>query len=303
MSRTLAAMIALWLTGAAQAAPPHVISDVAPVHSLVAAVMEGVGTPALIVPPGTSPHDHAMRPSGAKALQEADVLFRVGGNLTPWLEGAITRLAPQAEVVTLLDAPGTHRLALRESALFETDDHDHGHDHEAEGIDPHAWLDPANAAVWLTAIAADLAQRDPENAALYRANAEAAQTTIAQVADVVRTRLAPLHDRPFIVFHDAFQYFEIAFHIPATGAIALSDARRPGPARIKALRDRVAETGTVCVLAEPQFNRGLVDTVLEGTPARLGVSDPLGTSLTPGPDLYGALLLDIADTLVDCLAN
>lgn len=353
MSRNLLSVTlsAIATAGAAQAEVPSVAVDIAPVHSLVARVMDGVGEPDLIVPPGASPHGYSLRPSEAQALQDADLVFWIGPALTPWLGDSIGTLAPDAEAIELLAAPGTTELELREGALFEAHDDDHGEevagdgdhedhdedghveasaedheaetetadadgheDHEAEmaegdahaghdhgALDPHAWLDPANAEVWLDAIAAALSSADPENAGAYFANAAAGKAEMDTLISEVDGILEPVRDASFIVFHDAYQYFETAFDFPASGAISLSDAAKPSPARVEEIHDRVSEANVTCVLAEPQFNPDLVETVLDGTEAQSGVSDPLGSDLEPGQALYPQLLRNLAQTLADCL--
>ena len=310
MSRELPLAIAAALTLATPvgAEVPSVATDIAPVQSLVARVMAGIGTPALVVPAGTSPHGHALRPSEAAALQSADAVFWIGPDLEPWLGEAIATLAPDARAVALLEVPGTTALPLRDSPLFEPHHHDEDEatdhdddDHAHAAHDPHAWLDPENARLWLGAIAEDLAALDPEDAAAYRANAVAGQAEIDALVAEIDATLAPVRGQSFIVFHDAYQYFENRFDFPAAGAISLSDAVRPGPARVRQIHDRVAEAGVTCVLAEPQFNPDLIATVLDGTDARSATLDPLGAGLTPGPDLYPELLRDLAGTLAGCL--
>jgi zinc transport system substrate-binding protein len=181
----------------------------------------------------------------------------------------------------------------------EDHDHDHaGHDHGA--YDPHAWLAPGNASAWLNLIAAELSAADPDNAGAYFANAAAGREELAALTDEVNAMLEPLRGLSFIVFHDAYQYFEADFDIPASGAISLSDASDPSPARIAEIRDRVRDEGVDCVLSEPQFNPDLVATVLEGTQAATVVMDPLGFELEPGPALYPQLIRNLASALADC---
>jgi len=345
MSRTRLplSVAATLMAGTALADVPDVAVDIAPVHSLVARVMEGIGTPDLIVAPGATPHEYSLRPSEAAALQEADLVFWIGPGLTPWLADAISTVATGAAVTELLEADGVTRLPIREGALFEAhvhdhgeeehahdehgnhgdeghDDHghdDHGHDdHDDEGHgdhedahaghdhgahDPHAWLSPDNAAVWLNAIAAQLSQADPGNAGAYFANATAARAELDSLSNDIDAMLDPVRDGRFIVFHDAYQYFESAFDLPASGAISLSDATDPSPARIAEIRARVDEQGVTCVLAEPQFDPGIVTAVMEGSEASTGVLDPMGSDLAPGPELYPAMMRGLASTLADCL--
>jgi len=322
----LSLSLGLGLVGAVRADVPNVATDIAPVHSLVARVMLGVGEPALIVPPLASPHGHAMRPSEAAALEGADLVIWMGEALTPWLEGAIETLASDAQVIELLGAGRSRVLPFREGVAFAAHDHGedkheaqgqagqsdedhaahaddaaHDHDHVHEGADPHAWLDPMNARIWLDVIAKELAEHDPDNAAVYAANATAAQAELDALASEIAAQVAPVRGKPFLVLHDAYQYFEWAFDLSATGALALSDASDPGPARIAQLRDLVREENIVCVFSESQFDPKLALTVF-GDMAGHGVLDPIGSDLAPGPDLYPQLLRNIAIALTGCLA-
>lgn len=308
---------------------PSVAVDIAPVHSLVAHVMGTLGDPRLIISQGASPHGYSLRPSEAQALQDAELVFWVGAGLTPWLSETLSTLAPDATQLELLEVAGTMELPLREDALFEAhaheedggDDHEEEHEEEHEDgheendehaadaddehahgkHDPHAWLDPSNAAIWLDTIAAELSKADPSNADTYLANALSGKAQLEQVKAEVESLLLPVRNRNFIVFHDAYQYFEMAFDFPASGAISLSDASKPGPARIQQIQDRVANASVTCVLAEPQFNPNLVATVLDGTDARSSSIDPLGSHLEAGPTLYTQLLRELARTLAECV--
>ncbi len=302
--------IAILMCGTALADAPKVAVDIAPVHSLVSRVMQGVGAPDLIIPPTSSPHSYNLRPSEAKALQDANMVFWMGEDLTPWMERSLASLSVNAEIVTLLDERETKLLEFREGALFEAHDHDdHGkkdghddHDEHAHGAhDPHAWLSTENAKNWLNLIAAKLSSIDTENAGLYFANASAGRTEIDNLVREINDVLKPVRGRSFIVFHDAYQYFETSFDFPASGAISLGDASDPSPARVAEIQSRVKNEGVTCVLAEPQFNPGIVDTVLAGTDAKTGEIDPLGFKLEPGPNLYPQLIRNMANTLSDCL--
>ena len=313
----------------AMADVPNVAVDIAPVHSLVARVMQGVGTPDLIIRSGASPHHYSLRPSEAKALQDANVVIWMGEALTPWMEDAVATLSSEALTMSLLKKEETALLEFRESALFEEHNHDdhsddkhekhghdehddhsdkghdeteeHGHDEHAHGTyDPHAWLSPENAKIWLNLIAAQLSTADPENAGTYFTNAAIALTETDTLMTEVSAMLEPIRGTRFIVFHDAYQYFETVFDFPASGAISLGDATDPSPARITKIQDRIKDQGVQCVLAEPQFKKGLVATVLEGTDAKTSIIDPLGIALVPGPTLYPQLIRNMAKTLVDC---
>lgn len=354
MSRKLLpiSFTAALMGGTAAADVPSVAVDIAPVHSLVARVMDGVGMPNLVIPAGASPHHYSLKPSEAKALQDSDVVFWMGEDLAPWLENAMETLADDADVTALLKADGTVLHEFREDALFEKHDHgdeerghedEHGHDEHAEeehdahhedehahedehdehaedehdhrdehdehahddhghgAHDPHAWLSPSNAAAWLNLIAAELSAADPDNASAYFANAAAGRAEMEAVSAEVNEILAPVRGGSFVVFHDAYQYFEKDFDFPASGAISLSDASDPSPARIAEIQGRVRDEGIECVLAEPQFNPGIVATILDGTKANTAVIDPLGAELELGPNLYPQLIRNMATTLAGCL--
>ena len=296
---------------------PNVAADIAPVHSLVSRVMDGIGAPKLVVQSGASPHGYRLRPSEAKALQDADLVFWMGEELTPWLDGALKTLASKASITTLMDQEGVILHDFRESVLFEAHDHsdhddekDHSdHDDEKDhddhddhgGHDPHSWLSPENAKLWLNIIASKLSVSDPENAATYFMNAAAGQTEIEEMITEVSATLKPVQGGKFVVFHDAYQYFENDFDFYASGAISLSDASDPSPARVAKIQKRIRDEGIQCVLAEPQFKRGLVATVMEGSEANASVIDPLGADLKTGPKLYTQLIINMAKTLRNCL--
>lgn len=308
MSRKLLSYTAISLifTSSAIADVPKVAVDIAPVHSLVARVMEGVGNPKLIIPTGASPHEYSLRPSEAKSLQDADMVIWMGEGLAPWMENSIETLSKNAEVVTLLEESETKLLKFREGALFEEHDHDdhddHDKDHDDHGEhDPHAWLSIENAQTWLNLVASKLSAADPENAGVYFANAAAARAEIGDLVEEVNSILGPVRGRSFVAFHDAYQYFEISFDFPASGAISMGDATDPSAARIAEIQDRVRKEGINCVLSEPQYNPNLVATVLLGTDANTGVIDPLGVGLEPGPKLYGDLIRNMAKSLAGCL--
>ncbi|KKB08727.1 zinc ABC transporter substrate-binding protein [Devosia chinhatensis] len=327
----LAAFAALLLTGTAFAAPA-VVASTKPVHSLVSAVMGDVAVPDLIVRGSASPHNYSLRPSDAAALESADIVFWTGHGMELFLADALDTLSGGAEVVELAEAPGITLLPVREGGAFEAHshgedahdhdhdhdhdndhdldhDHDHAHDHDhddhaghdhGEG-DMHFWLDPENAKLMVTQIAATLSAADPENAATYQANAEAEQVRLDALTAELGDTLAPIAGKPFIVFHDAYQYFEARFGLEVAGTVTVSPEAMPGAARIDQLRARVSELGATCVFAEPNFEPAIVRTIVEGTEASAGVLDPEGAALTEGPNLYPELLRGLASGLLDCL--
>ncbi len=289
---------------------PKVMTDIAPIQSLVARVMQGVGTPDVLLPPGASPHDFAMRPSDADRLANADLIIWVGHGLTPWLEEPLGTLAPDAAKLELLDTTGWSMLQARADPEFaeeelHDDEAEASHDDDHSGVDPHAWLDPSNAAVFMTLTAQALAAADPDNAATYSANAQAAQGEMASLKAETLALLAPFAGGTYIVPHDAYQYFEAAFGMPAAGAISLTDASTPGPSRVAELRGKVASGAITCVLTDPQTSPEWTEVLRDGSIANTAFVDPDGGSQAAGldrpEDLYPAIIRQIAAGLADCL--
>ncbi|WP_377811841.1 zinc ABC transporter substrate-binding protein ZnuA (plasmid) [Azospirillum sp. A29] len=302
----------------AWAEAPKVVVSIKPIHSLVAAVMRGVGDPVLLVRGGASPHSYTMKPSDAKALSAADLVVWVGPELEGFLEKPLKANAPKATRLTLMEQTGLTLLQTREGGAWEAHDHgddghghkdhDHkGHDHAADHDDDHdelnshIWLDPANARAIVTATADALAARDPADAEAYRTNADRTLQAIDALDAELKATLAPLKDKPFVVFHDAYQYFEARYDLSAVGSITVSPDRRPSAKRLSAIRAKIAGLNAACVFAEPQFEPTLVRTVVEGTKARTGVLDPEGADLPEGEALYPTLMRNLAASLRGCL--
>lgn len=299
----------LMLPAVAMAEVPSVAVDIPPVHSLVSRVMWELGSPDLVIQPGASPHGYSMRPSEARSLADADVMIFVSDELTPWLAKARETLAADADAVELMEVPGTLHLRYREGATFEAhhdehddhDSHDDHHEHAHAGMNPHGWLDPMNARLWLAEIAESLAARDPEHAATYRRNAQAGQRELDTMTESLSARLAQVQGTRYIVFHDAYQYFEHRFDAPASGAISLGDASTPSPARIKEIQARVARDNIQCVLREPQYNPALIESVFEGTGVKTSiVFEPLGVGLPLGETLYPQLIKRLGQGILRC---
>ncbi|MDP3339005.1 zinc ABC transporter substrate-binding protein [Frigidibacter sp.] len=327
----------LMLATTAQAEVPAVVTDIPAVHSLAAQVMGELGQPAILLEQGGNAHSYQMKPSQARALQNADLIFWIGPEMTPWLDRAIEGVALSGKPVALLQAEGTFRREFGDGAEGhahegEGDDHpehaddnahdDHAHegenheghddhadevpedDHDHSGTDPHAWLDPANAQAWLGVIAAELAAADPENAATYSANADAASEAIAALDTQIAATLAPVQGRPFVVFHDAYGYFAGHYGLTIAGTVSLGDAAAPGAERLTEIRHLLEDEAAVCIFPEAQHDPKQIEALVEGTPVKLGAAlDPSGSNLPFGPDLYPALLTTMAETLEGCLKD
>lgn len=331
------ALAALCLAPTARAEVPSVVADIPPIASLVAQVMGDLGTPTTLIKPGSSPHTHALRPSEAAALNQAALVVWASPDLTPWLEEAVESLDGSAHSLTLMTAKGAihhpqrtphhhhgehddeanhdghadHEEHKQDHAAEHEEHHEHEHkeehhaehhqDHHEGGYDAHGWLDPRNGQLWLSVIAEELAALDPEHAGVYRANADAGRAGLAALESRLAEQLAPVTDRPFAVYHDAYQYFEKRFGLHAPEPIANSSGGASGPARIAQLREIIAAEGIHCAFSEPEFSDHMIDTVFEGTTFTRSQLDPLGHEQPPGPDLYAATLEAMANSIVSCL--
>jgi len=300
----------LALAAGAAAADPKVVVTIKPLHALVGEVMSGVGSPELLVKGAASTHTYALRPSEALLLNHADLFFRMSETVEPFTVKIVTSLPKRVEVVTLQEAPGMALLTQRTGATFErrldgkANDHSHYHRTHQKGdvVDGHAWLDPDNAKAMVARIEQALAAMYPANAAAFKANAAALRAKLDALAAELNGELVPIAAKPYVVFHDAFQYFERRYGLNVVGSISINPEVPPSAKRLTELRRKIQSLGAVCVFAEPQFDTRLVDSLIEGTAARTGTLDPEGGSLDPGPDLYFTLMRKLAAALKTCLA-
>ena len=289
----------------ALAKAPRVVVRIAPIHSLVAGVMAGVGVPGLIVRGYGSPHHYQMRPSEAAALEAADLVFWVGRSLETFLVRPLSTLARKARIVELMGLDGLTRLGARRPDAWSG--HRPGSDSAAPRpgrvVDPHIWLDAGNARRIVAEAIRRLGAVDPARRPIYESNGAALMRRIEAFDRELQRRLAPLREVPFVVVHDAFQYFERRYGLRAVGAVVAGPNRLPGVRALQTLRSTIIAVEARCVFREPQVDSGLVDTIVEGTGANRGVLDPLGARLTPGPDAYFEMMTANAAAMVDCLAR
>lgn len=323
----LLASVVLPATVASASADVNVIASIKPVHSLVAAVMKGAGEPTLIVEGAGSPHTYSLKPSQAAALQDADVIFWIGDQLETFLEKPIETIGEKTKAVELIGSQGLETFGFREGGAFEKHLHDdeeaghdedhadadheeehaeeegHEHEHDHGEVDMHVWLDPMNAKAMAHEIAETLAAADPDNAALYEANAAGLSDKLDGLTAELTAELKPVKDAGFIVFHDAYQYFEHRFGLNAAGSITVSPDVMPGADRLREIQAKIRELNATCVFAEPQFEPKLVTVATEGSEAQTGVLDPLGAAIKPGPDLYFEVLRGMAASFKGCLSG
>ena len=312
-------------------AETKVVASIKPIHSLASYLMDGVGKPGLIVDGYASPHGFALKPSHAKMLQEADLIFWVGEDLESFLEKPLKSIAQKAEKIELLEIKGLTKLKFRERNIFEgrddhghkEDDHDdhakkeddhghdddhkkekeghdeHGHEGHAHGeFDPHIWLDPSNAKVILNEMAEHLIEKDPKNESVYKNNLKKASKDIDKLLKDVKSELSK--DFKSIVFHDAYQYFEKRFDVNVLGAFTVNTDVLPGAEQLAEIREIIEHDKVSCVFSEPQFNPDIINAVAKDMNIETGVLDPLGATLNPGKDLYFDLIKNMSKSFKGC---
>lgn len=275
----------------ARADVPRVVTDLPPVGSLVAQVMGDLGAPVVLLDNGADAHAFQLRPSQAADVAEAQAIIWIGPQMTPWLDRAMAGRSTKGMDLQLLAVPGTVLLNFADDHA----DHDHGR------TDPHAWLDPANAAVWLAAISGVLSEFDPANAATYAANAATAQIDLQRLDADLQALLAPAKDRPLVVFHNAYTYFASRYGLNVVGAISDGDAASPGAAHLRDLQSRIGE-GPVCLFPEANHDPKLLATLAETPGVKIGAElDPEGSAQPIGPTLYEDMMRAMAQAIADCV--
>ena len=298
----------------ALAAEPRIVASIKPIHSLVANIMQGVGEPLLLVAGGASPHDYSLKPSEVRAINQAQVVFWIGPSLESFLLKPLDQAQDRVRAVALLDTPGLSVLPLRQGGAWEPHTHDHdaqeqamkGDDHVLgykADRDPHIWLDPINAIVMARQIVAVLSEIDAAHRADYQRNGAALIEALEQLNRQLAIELAPVQKQPYLVFHDAYQYFERRYGLNSVGSVVVSAAQQPGARRVAEIQARIRDLQVHCLFSEPQFQPVLVDTLVANSTVHREVLDPLGAELPAGPDAYFQLLRSLATALRGCLSN
>ncbi len=291
----------------AAVAAPKVVVSIVPLHSLVAGVMEGVGSPELLLEGVNSEHQGSYSPQQISHLNHADLVFIIGDNLEVKLgeiSGTETVGGKQFNKLNVLTGLVTHQ--IREGGSWEADEHEGEHEEEHTGEnhnDPHIWLDTQNAIIMTKEIAAALTEIDGVNAATYNSNASKQIAAIEKLELEIERDLKPVAGKPFIVFHDAYQYFEKRFGLSAVGSITDYSAAAASAQRLEEIRTKILNSKAVCVFKEPQYSDAAVQVVTEGSAAKINVLDPIGAGLVPGKNAYGQLLRGLTKNLTDCLGS
>ena len=309
-----------------------VVTTIKPLHSLISNVMDGVGEPSLIIEGSTSPHSFVLKPSHAKMIEQADIIFWIGEDIETFMEKPLESIAKNAKKISFMELTSIEKLRFREENNFDHDDHghgedkdhddhghgekkdhdDHGHgedkDHDDHGpgheghhhgeFDGHIWLDPANAKEMLHEIAHELADLDPDNASKYESNADQAIKSIDKMIKDIDTKINK--DAKFIVFHDAYQYFETRFGVMTAGALTLNTDVLPGAKQISEIQKVITERDIKCIFSEPQFNPKIIETIAQDTGIKTGVLDPLGSIFDANKMQYFKLINDLGNKLKDC---
>jgi zinc transport system substrate-binding protein len=305
LNRVGYSLITCFFVSASHADVPNVVTDIAPTHSLVSMIMKSIGEPKLLIKANENPHDYRLRPSKAKALEQADIVFWIASGLTPSLMKTIPNIATRAESVELIKLEGTEILYMRENVAFAEEDHGHSENHdehdEHENVDPHSWLSINNGMNWLDKIANKLSILDPENKNQYQKNAQLAKLELSQTGKKIEKMLASKNDGNFLVYHDAYQYFEKSFNISPTGAVQLGDATDPSPAELIVLQNKVKELKIECVFTNPQIDPRLLGSIFNDLNLEIGTLDPFGIDLDIGSNLYNKLLIKTATNIANCL--
>ena len=314
--------IALLATFSISKAEVKVVASIKPIHSLVSYVMDGVGKPDVIVDGYNSPHGFSLKPSHAKMIENADLIIWVGEDLEAFLEKPLNTIAKKAVNIEIMDLSGIKKLKFRDKNIFEGhddhghghkekkhDDHGHGHkekkhdDHEHEGHahgehDPHVWLDPMNAKVIVKEIEKQLVKLDPDNSSKYKANSKKAQSELDNLTKNIKGDLKG--NLRFVVFHDAYQYFENRFGIKVLGALTVNPDVLPGAEQLSEIREVIEHEKVNCLFSEPQFNPAIIKSIAKDTKIKTGVLDPLGATLDKGKGMYSDLLQSMYASFKGC---
>ena len=298
IKKTLIIIFGLIVTS--NAISSEIVVSIKPLHSLVSAVTEGSNSVSLVIDGSMTPHNFALKPSHAKLLNNAKVLFYIDDEFESGLKKTVKGLPKSVKVIRVSKMKKLRLLSTRADDNWEEDGHDH-HDHGHSSNDLHFWLDPNNAIEIVKSITQELSAIYPENINIYKKNAKNIIKEIKTTDLLIKSMLEPVRNKPYIVFHDAYQYFEKAYSLKSVGSI-LVDPELPASAkRIIKIRSKIKSLNAHCVFKEPQYRAKIVKTVIDGTTTKIGILDPLGADIKSGPGMYTSLLKNIAENLNACL--
>jgi len=289
------------LIGSAQA-EVKVLTSIKPLQLIAAAVQDGVAIPEVLLPPGASPHNYALRPSDVRKVQSVALLYWIG----PDMEGFLPRVLNGRTLpsVAVQDLPGMKLRRFAEDSHSHADDTDeHDHDHRPGTLDAHLWLSPVNARVIADKMAADLSAADPANAERYQSNAKAFDERLDALDQRLKKRLTSAEGKPYFVFHEAFDYFEEAYGLKHAGVFSVAAEVQPGAQHVAAMRKRLQEVGKTCVFSEPPLRPRLAETLVAGLPVKLAELDALGGYTPATAQGYEQVLEKLGNDLAGCLES
>ena len=282
-----------------------VVTTIKPIHSLVAGVMDGLGSPSLIVDGSNSPHNFSLKPSHAKMIEDAEIIFWVGEDLETFMIKSLESIANNATKVSFMDLDNITKLKFKEENILEVegydDDHDDHDDHykHADGeFDAHIWLDPKNAIEIVNEIAKTLSLKDPNNKNVYYSNAEKLNHSLNEL--IKKINLSINKDARFIVFHDAYQYFEKRFDVSSAGALILNEEALPSAKKVSEIHKIIKKQNINCIISEPQFNPNIIKSIAQDSRILTRSFDPLGSSFDTNKNLYFEMILSLSNSLKDC---
>ena len=282
-----------------------VVTTIKPIHSLVAGVMDGLGSPSLIVDGSNSPHNFSLKPSHAKMIEDAEIIFWVGEDLETFMIKSLESIANNATKVSFMDLDNITKLKFKEENILEVegydDDHDDHDDHykHADGeFDAHIWLDPKNAIEIVNEIAKTLSLKDPNKKNVYYSNAEKLNHSLNEL--IKKINLSINKDARFIVFHDAYQYFEKRFDVSSAGALILNEEALPSAKKVSEIHKIIKKQNINCIISEPQFNPNIIKSIAQDSSILTRSFDPLGSSFDTNKNLYFEMILSLSNSLKDC---
>jgi len=281
-----------------------VLTSIKPLQLIAAAVQDGVAVPEVLLPPGASPHHYALRPSDVRKVQSVDLLYWIGPDMEGFLPRVLNgRTLPSVAVQNLPGLKLRHFGEDNHSHVDDDHDDDHDHDHRPGTIDAHLWLSPTNARVIAARMAADLSVADPANATRYQSNLKGFNQRLDALDARLKTRLAGIADKPYFVFHEAFDYFEDTYGLKHAGVFAVAAEVQPGAQHVAAMRTRLQAVGKTCVFSEPPLRPRLAETLVAGLPVKLAELDALGGYTPATAQGYEQLLEKLGNDLAGCLES
>ncbi|SEH54965.1 zinc transport system substrate-binding protein [Stutzerimonas xanthomarina] len=330
---SLPLLVVLTLLGSTAArAEVTVLTSIKPLQLIAAAVQDGVGEPQVLLPAGASAHHYALRPSDVRQIRSADLFYWIGPDMESFLEPVLkARKGPSVAVQSLPGLTLRHFGDTHVEAHHGDDDHEehdahaheshdphahdahgdqtatardeHDHAHRPGSLDAHLWLLPVNARVIATRMAGELAAIDPANARRYQANLEAFAQRLDVLDQRLQKRLSDTRNKPFFVFHEAYDYFEAAYGLQHAGVFSAGGEAQPGARHVAEMRQLLEQAGPSCVFHEPPARPRLADSLVRGLPVNVAELDAMGHGIEVTATGYEQLIENLGGSLAECLES